>query len=368
MTEPKHATLFAALSAFQSERPDLEKDQTAKIPGKEGKQGYTYGYASLASVEKAVLPILGRHGLAWTCLLVAGERGPVVVGRLLHESGDSLESVWPITSGTPQAMGSLISYAKRYLLMAMTGVSAHDDDDDGAAAQAAYEPRSRQAEPEQRERPAPVAGTRIGAADECAREIFEVPLERIGEVWERIEVGGYMGNKPSAHAAKGILDYLAPAEIPKDSVPGKHLSMATATLTNIVCFRLILAAWTAEQFKGQNVADSAVKAYADLTRRQPNFAKMKLYDGQSIGDYVTLIAGLLNRERNSDPEQNDSPPWVASADVPYGKHDVAPDISGYGGDTREPARQVEPWDPPNGVAYDSADAEDNDRPAVLEGT
>jgi hypothetical protein len=49
---------------------------------------------------------------------------------LLHESGESLESLYPLgEKSDAQAMGSALTYAKRYALSALIGIVTEDDDD-----------------------------------------------------------------------------------------------------------------------------------------------------------------------------------------------------------------------------------------------
>jgi hypothetical protein len=138
-------TLAAALAAFQAERPRVVKDAT--------NTHFRNTYATLDAFEAAVLPALGRHGLAWTCLPTFTDDGVLVLrGRLLHaRSGEALECVWPLGGGGPQALGSAVTYGRRYCLGAVVGVSA-DEDDDGNAATGAHESsRARRSGPAQPE-------------------------------------------------------------------------------------------------------------------------------------------------------------------------------------------------------------------------
>ena len=129
--------LNKALAAFQAEAPKITKDEVGVIPGKDGKQGYKYRYADLASVSAAALPLLGKQGLAFFAK-------PVIVGtqfgmvcKLKHSSGEEEEGFYPLPSqATPQQIGSVITYARRYSLLMMTGLAPDDDDDDAAAGNA----------------------------------------------------------------------------------------------------------------------------------------------------------------------------------------------------------------------------------------
>ena len=131
MSERKE--LAAALAAFQAEAPTVSKGKTAKVPTKAG-GSYSYTYANLADVVEAAYPLLSKHGLSFSCVPRTREGGGYeLAGILLHSSGESLEGSLPLSGNTPQELGSALTYMRRYLLGAMTGLVT-DDDDDGAAA------------------------------------------------------------------------------------------------------------------------------------------------------------------------------------------------------------------------------------------
>jgi hypothetical protein len=134
----EHPTLTDALAAVQRELPKVAKGETATVPTKAGGT-YSYSYTSLADLSLAVLPLLGRHGLAWTCLPHLTDAGAFVLTWQLRHASEVLEGTWPLPAAQagPQAQGSAITYARRYCLLAVTGVAPDDEDDDGAVAQAA---------------------------------------------------------------------------------------------------------------------------------------------------------------------------------------------------------------------------------------
>jgi hypothetical protein len=130
MTEPPAppSALADALAAVQSDLPRIKKDQTANAGQ------YSYSYADLTDVSAAVLPLLGKHGLSFTAFPTLNAAGAFVLRyHLLHVSGERETGEYPLPTGNPQAIGSAITYARRYCLCAVTGVSP-DDDDDAAAA------------------------------------------------------------------------------------------------------------------------------------------------------------------------------------------------------------------------------------------
>ncbi len=128
-------TLTAALAAVQADLPIVGKDQKAIV--KSDKGNYTYKYANLASVSAAILPLLSKHGLAWTTLPTFDDAGRFVLRyELRHISGELLAGSYPLPSTTrPQEMGSAITYARRYALCAMTGVAPEEDDDNASVAE-----------------------------------------------------------------------------------------------------------------------------------------------------------------------------------------------------------------------------------------
>jgi hypothetical protein len=90
-------------------------------------------YADLAGIRDTVTPALTKHGLAVVQGTDTTDGGIVVVTRLLHKSGQWMESRFPIAYDKPQTMGSAYTYARRYSLSAMCSISADDDDDANAA-------------------------------------------------------------------------------------------------------------------------------------------------------------------------------------------------------------------------------------------
>lgn len=128
------ANVTAALALAQAEFPTIHKDKTAQILGRDGKPGYSYRYANLATIFEAVLKILAKNGLA-VVQATHFENGALwLTTRLAHSSGEWIEGVWPLKMyERPQDQGSALTYARRYALSALLGI-ATDEDDDGAAA------------------------------------------------------------------------------------------------------------------------------------------------------------------------------------------------------------------------------------------
>ena len=101
-------------------------------------------YADLASVKDACADALSANDIA--VVQAHGFEGDRVVmfTRLIHKSGQWLESVYPIkpVKDDPQGLASATTYARRISLSSMVGVVADEDDDGNAASQPRHdEPR-----------------------------------------------------------------------------------------------------------------------------------------------------------------------------------------------------------------------------------
>jgi hypothetical protein len=157
-------TLAGALAEVQAHLPTIAKTETATVRSDKG--SYSYSYANLAQVSHAILPLLGKVGLAWICRPTLTEAGKMVLAyRLLHVSGEEVAGEYPLpATGTPQQIGGAITYARRYTLCSVTGVAPEQDDDDAAAASAPPTPRSMQ----RQARPGPAPTPAGEAAGEAA--------------------------------------------------------------------------------------------------------------------------------------------------------------------------------------------------------
>lgn len=126
MTETlPRSSLARALAAAQAEIEDPPRAKILKVPGRPERR-----YAGLDDLLRAVRPVLAKHGIAIVQMVEQRDGRPYMVSRLIHESGDTVESAWEMDwKGGPQDKGSLSTYYRRYALEALVGVCATDDDD-----------------------------------------------------------------------------------------------------------------------------------------------------------------------------------------------------------------------------------------------
>lgn len=147
--------LAAALVKLQGMLPEqLERDRTVEVETKGQKDNYSYSYATLANITRTIRPLLAKCGLAYSAFpttTAAADGKPMLVLRyhLVHESGETLTGEFPISGEGMQARGGAITYARRYCLLAVTGLAA-DEDDDAAAEQAEREAKGGTAQRNQR--------------------------------------------------------------------------------------------------------------------------------------------------------------------------------------------------------------------------
>lgn len=125
----KPTSLAAALAELQTRLPHVAKGETADVGT------YKYSYAGLSRVSKDLLPVMGALGLSFSCKPTINADGKFVLAyKLRHAAGEEDAGEWPLPNGSPQQIGSAISYGRRYTLLAVTGLAPDDDDDDGKAA------------------------------------------------------------------------------------------------------------------------------------------------------------------------------------------------------------------------------------------
>lgn len=116
--------LIAALGAAQAEFPSVKKDR----------QGYGYKYADLSSCLEAVREPLSKNGLSIVQFPSSIDGKQFLVTHLMHTSGEYITGEYIMETdvlakmNSCQAMGSALTYARRYSLAAMVGLTLEDDD------------------------------------------------------------------------------------------------------------------------------------------------------------------------------------------------------------------------------------------------
>ena len=126
--------IVKALSAAQGTMKGAKKDSN--------NNHFNRRYADLASVWDACRDALTANGLAVVQSASNMDGGVRVSSMLAHVSGQWIadDLIVPVRDAGPQALGSAITYGRRYSLAALVGVAPEDDDAEAAEARTKPEP------------------------------------------------------------------------------------------------------------------------------------------------------------------------------------------------------------------------------------
>jgi hypothetical protein len=126
--------LAAALAKAQGELTNPEKSLTATIPSPFPRERErTFRYASLASGLDIVRKCLSQHEIATiqTTTIDQASGHIRLTTTLVHASGEWISSDWPVCPasevGIPHRMGAALTYARRYALFTLVGITGEDD-------------------------------------------------------------------------------------------------------------------------------------------------------------------------------------------------------------------------------------------------
>lgn len=135
---------YEAKATFQKNCPVIAKTKTARINTRSG-GSYNYQYSPLDAITEKISPVLGSVGISVSYRLRQEKEWSHAVCVLTHELGHSEESgevSMPVIvakaqdgsvvgANPAQCIGIAQSYAKRYALLAITGLAPRGEDKDG---------------------------------------------------------------------------------------------------------------------------------------------------------------------------------------------------------------------------------------------
>lgn len=122
--------LAAALAKAQGAFVNPERNREVTVKTKTGGD-YKFRYATFDAILDTVRAPLSANALALVQGVSTTEAGMVLTTKLLHGSGQWIEADTPVfyNEDRAQAFGSGVSYAKRYAVAALLGITADEDDD-----------------------------------------------------------------------------------------------------------------------------------------------------------------------------------------------------------------------------------------------
>jgi len=128
------ASLAAALAKAQMALTNPEKSLTGTLPGNRADEpGRTFRYAPLSAGLDIVRKVLGQHEIATlqTTIIDQDIQTVSLTTVLAHASGEWIASDWPVCTlsemATPRRMGAALTYARRYALFTLIGITGEDD-------------------------------------------------------------------------------------------------------------------------------------------------------------------------------------------------------------------------------------------------
>jgi len=130
------ANLAAALAKAQAELVNPEKSLEATIRAEGGGSAErSFRYAPLSSGLDIVRKTLGQYEIATLQTTAIDQTAGLVnlTTVLAHSSGEWIASDWPVCAiadtATPHRMGAALTYARRYALFTLVGITGEDDVD-----------------------------------------------------------------------------------------------------------------------------------------------------------------------------------------------------------------------------------------------
>lgn len=166
----------------------VETQKELKQPLKDAKNPFFKSeYVPLENVAEAITQTATKYGLAFSQYATTTESGNVSVGTIVfHESGEYIEYpplILKPENTKPQSIGSAITYAKRYALSAIFGITSDKDDDGNGEPQKQPQKRNQKQAPQN---------------EPNVHEIVEKYVQKIEELGvNRADVVEYVCNKHS---------------------------------------------------------------------------------------------------------------------------------------------------------------------------
>lgn len=134
--------LLGALVKARASYAPVRRDQS--------NPAFRASYASLDAVLDAVSPALTANGLVIVHQTEPLEPGGLMLTtKLMHTSGQWIGTRYPVRplKAEPQALGSALTYARRYSVLALCAIAPEDDDGQAASVPPRQEPERQRVRP-----------------------------------------------------------------------------------------------------------------------------------------------------------------------------------------------------------------------------
>lgn len=133
-TSPEINEIAKALAKAQGEFPEIPKEKKVEVHSKppERKFLYAYYYAELSTIFSHIKSVMAANGLSVVQGIVENPQGMACVTKLIHSSGQYFETTTPMILPEKfdmQGLAGALTFARRYAVMAILGISPESDDD-----------------------------------------------------------------------------------------------------------------------------------------------------------------------------------------------------------------------------------------------
>lgn len=141
------AAYASALASMQPELPVIDRKGKIEVRKKDaagertGAVQQSTPYALWEDINEGIRPVLAKHGFALSFRVGVAQDGKLTItGILSHREGHAEETTITLqhdstgSKNAVQAVGSSVSYGKRYTAGALLNLTSRGEDDDGKAA------------------------------------------------------------------------------------------------------------------------------------------------------------------------------------------------------------------------------------------
>jgi hypothetical protein len=139
LAEEQREAFDTAFAQMHAKLPQVRRDGTIELT-KDGKKLGLIKFTRWEDMDKVIRPVMGEHGFALTFTTVEGPGNKLVIRGELMREGHSRVAEIPLPPdvgpgrNSLQAVGSAISYGKRYLAEMLLNIVRCGEDDDGNSA------------------------------------------------------------------------------------------------------------------------------------------------------------------------------------------------------------------------------------------
>lgn len=132
-SEKAKSAYVQAMANFQKDCPVIEKRK--KVMNKDGRT-VRYVFAPIEDIVAQIKDVLGQNGLSYTWTIENGPQGMTATAKVTHVQGHSETSSFTVPIDTegfmtaPQKHAAAQTFAKRYALCNVLGISTGDEDTD----------------------------------------------------------------------------------------------------------------------------------------------------------------------------------------------------------------------------------------------